>query len=190
MRVMTTSETGRSINSLSTLRNRQGQVRQLFQRGFSLLELLMVIFIIGLVYGVVTVSISTVGADPLDKQIERLRYSVQVGQTEAIVRSQPVAIGFTHTGYRFYTLKGKAWQVLESERLLQAYTLPDHVDAELMLEGISVVLTEAPPEKPHVFILPTGESSPFVYQLQAGGERRRIRFNALGQVVAGDEANE
>lgn len=158
-------------------------------RGFSLLELMVVILVIGLIYGVATVSLSTVSSDPLEKEIERLRYSMQVGQTEAIVRSQPIAIGFTDKGYRFYKLEGKTWEALETERLLAAYELPSDVDAELFLDNISVILPEEAPQKPQVYILPTGESSPFVYQIDKGGDRQRIRFNALGQVVAEDDAN-
>lgn len=188
VKVTTTSVTGRLISSRKSTESR-GVMECGATRGFSLLELMVVILIIGLIYGVATVSLSTVGSDPLEEEVKRLRYSMQVGQTEAIIRSQPIAIGFTAKGYSFYKLEEKTWEALETERLLAAYTLPNDMDAELFLDNISVVLPEESPEKPQVYLLPTGESSPFMYQIDKGGERQRIRFNALGQIMPEEDDN-
>lgn len=133
------------------------------QGGFTLIELLVVMLIIGLTVGFVTLSINTGGgARQTEEEARRLAALVELARQEAVLRSQELAIEFHPNGYRFLRLTEDKWAPLGDDELLRPRELPTGIGLELRLEGRDVEL-EASPEKetPHVFLLSSGESSPF-----------------------------
>ena len=73
------------------------------QRGFTLLELLVVVAIIGMLAGAVTLSLGTLGNDrEIDEETERLRSMIDLLHEEALMQSRDYGVMFSQTGYRFY----------------------------------------------------------------------------------------
>ena len=153
--------------------------------GFSLLELLIVLVVMGVMISIASLSFRSFEVDPADKDMERLRYSVGVLVNEAIVRSEPLAIGFSGHGYAFFRMddEGK-WAVIDDDRLLKAHELDQRLEPQLVLDKESVTLGDEVGTEPHVFIYPTGEVTPFTYELTSKeGSAQRVQFDAMGQVV-------
>ena len=70
--------------------------------GFSLIELLVVVFIIGLFAGAAVLSLNVVGDDrDLERETFRLRSLLDTLMDEAVLQTRDYGVLFTRSGYRF-----------------------------------------------------------------------------------------
>ena len=139
-----------------------------FQRrrsaGFTLLELLVVLFIIGVVASIVVVSI--VGSDHksiVRHEADRMVRTIELARREATLRNElwGVLIDVDQYEFRHYEFESEEWlpidrrpyvgMVLKEDYLLR-YTVPDAIQNEGAED-------EGP--MPQIVIEPTGEITPF-----------------------------
>lgn len=156
------------------------------QRGFTLVELLIVIVVMAVLASIVTLSFRSFESDPVELALKRLRFDVNALSSEAIVRSEPLALGFTETGYHFFRLDEKdKWVEIENDKLFKARRFEDkNFRPQVLIEQESVSLATDIPSKPQIFVEPTGELTPFIYELAVGkDDPQRVQFDAFGQVV-------
>jgi general secretion pathway protein H len=113
-------------------------------RGFSLIELLVVVFIISLTAGFLLVNISFGSAeDKLSEENLRLQSLLRFAHEQAIIRGEEYGVRFHQTGYRFMRLKNDQWMELNSDRHLTSRELENDMEFELYIEGLEVVLEDA-----------------------------------------------
>jgi len=157
------------------------------QAGYSLLEMLIVITAVGILYTLVGSLLGLSVSDPLNEEVARLRERISVAQDESVVRSQALALGFSDKGYAFFTQNDQQqWEPIKDDDLLRQYELPEGYKQVLDLQGQAVILEELHPQ---VFILPTGEMTPFAWHLRSTPEREGVlKFDAQGRLQ--DAANE
>jgi general secretion pathway protein H len=158
---MPTSGTGTST-STATSRARQ--------RGFSLLELLGVIAIVGILVGAVVLSIGVVGPDrESEQEAQRLRSMVDLLHEEALMQSRDYGLMFTRTGYRIYVYDYTRLEWIETsgDRLLREHAVAQPLELVLALDDREVELDrdfesqdDEKPE-PQIMILSSGELTPF-----------------------------
>ncbi|MDH5436311.1 MAG: prepilin-type N-terminal cleavage/methylation domain-containing protein, partial [Gammaproteobacteria bacterium] len=84
-------------------------------RGFTLLELLIVITIISMIVGLVSLSVGLVGNVPLERESKRLHMLISEAGKEAIIQSRIIGISFTDNSYHFLELKDHQWGILSSD---------------------------------------------------------------------------
>lgn len=148
--------------------------------GFSLIEILVVIVIIGIISGIALLSLGILGDDrQLQTEARRLASLVEVAQDESMMQGREFGIEFMNDSYRFveYDPFVNQWAELADDDMMRLRELPDDVEFVLTLEGQRVLLDNDParfedPEddsnrdltetySPHVFIFSSGDMTPF-----------------------------
>lgn len=177
---MPTSATGRSTSPAAT-RSKSG--------GFSLLEVLVVVTIIGIFAGAAVLYIGITGRDrEIEREMLRLGSLVELLREEALMQGRDYGLLFTETGYRFYIYDHTlaSWVEPVGDRLLRERALPQPLTFTLLLEDRSVRLADrfdealvAQPE-PQVFVLSSGELTPFTAAI--GRDLAPARFTLTAEL--------
>jgi len=125
--------------------------------GFSLLELLVVVFIIGILATMFTLSVGVTGGDQeLEREVDRLRAVVRLASEEAIMQGREIGMRFYTDGYEFAAYyedfveyhdpddeddrDRSEWTMLSQEELLGPRKLSDDIVLELEIDGQTVIL--------------------------------------------------
>lgn len=158
-------------------------------RGFTLLEILVVVVIIGVLASFAVLSLgSRALEDRLDTEARRLQELLALAADEAVL--QGVELGFIHTpgGYGFLALKDGRWLPLEAAGPLRGRALAEPFYLELRVEGrpVKAVAADVPADelKPQVLLLSSGESTEFSLDLRAQDyvPHYRLQGDAFGRL--------
>lgn len=96
--------------------------------GFSLVELMVVLAIVGIVSGGASLAIDGFRTNDVDMASERLRRTLEACADRAAVRGRPIAIEFSEDAYRFVRLDADGrWRTLEEAPLFVSRRLPDQM---------------------------------------------------------------
>lgn len=155
--------------------------------GFSLLELLVVVAIIGLLAQAVALSWRALGNDQqIDTETGRLRSMIALLHEEALMQSRDYGIMFTETGYRFYVYDYQQleWVSPQGDRLLEPHPLPPLLSMTLLLDGREVLLDpdfesqDIENLEPQIMLLSSGEVTPFTVEMTRAGVPGRFELTA------------
>ncbi|MES1925490.1 type II secretion system minor pseudopilin GspH [Salinisphaera sp. T31B1] len=145
--------------------------------GFTLIEMLVVVLIIGVVMSFVSLSLNPTGpADRLDTEARRLQALTQAAADDAVLYGREIGLDITRNGYRFLRLGDDGWQPIN---------VPDSpLRARELGEGLVLALIERDEDtprlasgetddddaiRPETFFLSSGEIVPFSLELYARG---------------------
>lgn len=132
------------------------------QRGFTLLELLVVLVIIGLTLGLVTLNAAPSQRQAMQQEAQRVALLLQLARDEAIVRNRPIAFEAAGGGYRFLVRDNREWKTLPQDDLLRerqfqrAVTLLLDPPTNVPGAPLRIVFGREPVDKPFVLTLASG----------------------------------
>ncbi|MFQ5487017.1 MAG: type II secretion system minor pseudopilin GspH [Gammaproteobacteria bacterium] len=145
-------------------------------RGFTLLELLVVVLIIGITLGLVVPSLNPDRERGLDEESRRLAALIRLGAEEAVLQGREYAVELAPDGYRFLALEGDKWLPLQDE-LLHPRQLPDNLHLEVFFEGERFDFLRAEEEEnPRLYILSSGEMTPMEILLSGSDSEHNYRI--------------
>ena len=112
------------------------------QRGFTLLELLVVVVIAAILFTYTTLAIRTDSpADIIKKEAQRFDRLVQLALEEAILRGEEYALEINIDGYRFLRFsEEEQWLPISHDKILRTRQLPQDMELEMQLEETEIVI--------------------------------------------------
>lgn len=134
-------------------------------RGFTLVELMIVMVIIGITLGLVTVNALPSPRQDLQNEAQRLALLMQLARDEAIVRNAPMAFEAEGDRYRFLVRGETRWETVQGDDLLRERAFK-HTPVSLSVQpagvagmgnGMRIVFGREPVDKPFVLTLADGE---------------------------------
>ena len=131
------------------------------QRGFTLIEILVVIILLGIIMSLAVLSIGDSQSEQLEEDMRRLLQVMRLAQEEAILNQQTLAVKFTPRGYRLqrYDAAGKNWLPLAEPAFFRPVELDESYEIRLYQDGLSVSLKEE--DEGRVLLYASGEMTPF-----------------------------
>ena len=179
-------------------------------RGFTLVEILVVISIIAIVLSIAILSLGVLGDDrDLRQEGRRIIALIGVAQDDAVMQGREFGLEFTQDGYRFveYDALLGAWTEIVGDDTLRLRQLPEDAEFDLFIEGQRVLLELEPatigdPDEedddtleayaPHVLIFSSGDMTPF--ELHILQPERNLALvlegDLLGEIKFADEESE
>ena len=213
-------------------------------QGFTIIEIMVVITIIGIMTGLIAVSMTT--TDPqkqLNREALRFKALIQMAQEEALFSQEEIGVIVNEQGYKFarwsvvQPVSGlesdddeddpattpvnpfldnntipPTWNLMAEEKEFRAYELSEEFEIILEVDQEQIDLNagedpqrqrakraedileeEAEELEPNIFILSSGEISPFVMEMYVKDNSdvmAKISANEAGKVWIGDEDEE
>jgi general secretion pathway protein H len=151
-------------------------------KGFTLIEILVVVVIVAVLMSAVTLSFPPTGDKLLKEQAERFSALVGLAQDEAILQSRELALEVNNTGYVFYRNVDNSWSVFADAPFAKR-EFPADISSKIYIDGIAIDLEEREELNPQVLILSSGEMTPFSYKLSYKNKSEiTLKINAVGEI--------
>jgi len=142
------------------------------RRGFTLLEVLVVLIIIGVVLGLAMLSLNFSSHEQLlEREASRLKALIEAARQEAVLNDLEIGVYFEPGGYSFYRLHEDAWVEMKGHALLYPRYAPDGYGVGLVIDDLPALPGDGTAtdgsgsggrtHAPQVFLLSSGELTPF-----------------------------
>lgn len=153
-------------------------------RGFTLLEILVVLVIIAVMAGLLVFAFNDSPQQRLRREANDLAMLLNAVTDEAVMRGVELGVVIDTNGYRFvvFDAEKKQWQAV-AERGLAAHKFPEPYAIDVVLDGADVdkqVIeraklfaqhTEDEQLRPSILILSSGEVTPFTLTLKVESDK-------------------
>ncbi|WP_372872586.1 type II secretion system minor pseudopilin GspH [Shewanella sp.] len=163
-------------------------------RGFTLIEVLLVVLLMGIAAAAVTLSLPSSGIKPeLDKAATQFVAATDLIRDEAVLSGQFLGVVVEENQYQYVIFKEGKWNRLENDRLLALREMQPGISLNLIVEGLPLDQEEeqeswfdepfidepsaeekAKNPEPQILVFPSGEMTAF-------------ELNFLGREQLGDE---
>ncbi len=153
-----------------------------FERGFTLLELLVVLLIIGIVVSMATLSVGGNEARALRDEAQRLTSLLDLAIQDSVLNGREMALELDEDSYQFLAYDGKDWLPIAGVDEFRPRELPSGIQLEVEIEGQAAaedLFGET--EASQIWIMSSGEVSPFVITLKLkDGPLYRLNGDMMG----------
>ncbi|MCL1039577.1 type II secretion system minor pseudopilin GspH [Shewanella corallii] len=184
------------------------------QAGFTLLEVLLVILLMGLAASAVTLSINNAGPEKeLERHARQFVATTELVLDEVVMSGQFVGLVVEDHSYEFVLRREGKWVPLEDGRMVSRREFEEPVELSLVVEGLPLVQEDeeetswfdepfeeadvgfTKKEKkldPQVFLFPSGEMSGFELSFLGRDDNNKdidvlVVANPLGRLTLGRE---
>lgn len=157
--------------------------------GFTLIEMMVVIVLIGLMASVVQFSVGSNEPEKLlRKESQRFAAVFNTAAEYSLLNNLELGLVVEDNSYQFLGFDGEQWQVVSDNEVLEAYTLPENIETLLTLDDLPLdepplinvlkeneesdlafsgsELDEEKKQTPQVYILSGGDLTPFSLRFQ------------------------
>ncbi|WP_150300451.1 GspH/FimT family protein [Pseudomonas profundi] len=168
------------------------------QYGFTLMELLVVLVLVGVVASLATLSVGDGAERKLRTEAERLAGALRLARDELLITGEADrALGLRHDAYSFLELMilddaTREWQPVRDPQLGPRQLEQGLIELDLEIEGERRGLRQTNGWEPHIRLGATGEMTPAIITLRIPGNQleRYIRVGLEGSVEVLNELEE
>jgi general secretion pathway protein H len=141
-------------------------------RGFTLIEVLVVVAIVGVIALIVTLGVTGNAERQVRREAER--FAALVGQAceQAELGGREIGVVVGDGGYRFRLMSGDQWLDFPADGVLRARPWVGGLAVNLLREGHVVDLAPTPDSAPQLVCFSSGERTPFALTLALGDAPR------------------
>ena len=161
-------------------------------KGFTLVEILVVVVIMAVVISLAVLSIGVTGRDAqLDEEVRRIEGLVGLLHERALLEGRDFGMRIEPTAYEFvaYDSIRDRWAPMDQEHEFRHRELPKGINFQLQLDSQVVVLkaldrnlaSSVTPPTPQVAIAASGEGTPFRLTLQR--EQTQASASVVGDAL-------
>jgi general secretion pathway protein H len=160
--------------------------------GFTLMEILVVLVVIGVIVSAATLSIGVLGRDrEAEDQMRRLWAVLQQAREESELQGLDIGMFVSAAGYEFLRYDGRnlTWVPIEDDKLFATRALPEGLRFRMWLESREVVLKPDVVDRadkdsqkkwpPQILVLSSGEVMPFELRVERDQAEALWRVTAL-----------
>ena len=151
--------------------------------GFTLIEILVVLLIIGILVAGASLSRGVLGRDSaLQKESDRLSALMDYLRDQAALQNREYGLRCFVGGYEFlvYDARASQWQKVQGDDTLRTRRLPTGVTMRVGIEGRQIILPREQAKNdelaPQVMLFSSGELNLFELMLQREATGEAIRF--------------
>jgi general secretion pathway protein H len=145
--------------------------------GFTLIELMVVVFIIGLITAAVVITMGTERRDTeLDKEAQRLDALIEYVREQAELQTRDYGFRSNDHAYDFvvFDVLQNKWRPVDEDDVLRERAYPEGMLPSMVVEGRSIVLEQKKKTglndfKPQVMIFANGDLTSFEVKMQREG---------------------
>lgn len=155
-------------------------------RGFTLIEILVVLFIVSIMTGIAVVNLPRfTQTGDFDTETARLKVVLEMLREEALVQANEYGLRPRRNGYQFfiYNEMSEVWELLQ-ERPFAARKLPASIHISVRVEGHELPFGEG--DSPPILILSSGEITPFELTIESELDddlQRTLESDGYGAIV-------
>lgn len=180
-----------------------------YASGFTLLEVLMVVLVVGILSAVVLLGLNPGGPERrMNDEAERLASLLSLASSEAVMQNREYGLHLDDTGYRFLCLddKSQRWTPCAGDSLFRQHALPEGLEVRVLSDrrlrlprapassqSLSLEEQKTPELQPDVLLLSSGEASPAELEIRVTDDpslRVEIRVDEIGRVRWGEQASQ
>lgn len=148
------------------------------QSGFTLLEIMVVVFLIALTVGIVSVNFRHDTSQIVETEARRFAALVEQMCQESLVQGRFLAVtNEGSTAYRFVMFEQGKWQELKQDDIFRLRQLPEDISLNIDVEENSTAK-----EKAYLRCEPDGFMTPFSAVFDLDGVRYRVATNELRKI--------
>jgi general secretion pathway protein H len=147
------------------------------RRGFTLIEILVVVVILAVLAGAVTLAVGSVGGErQLAREAEQLRALFSYACEQAELSGRDLGITLDAQGYRFSIANRDTWIAAQAAELRPRKWLAGSAPT-LTRDDLSITIAEKSPDKPQLVCFSSGELTPFRLELALADLDKRYRID-------------
>jgi len=161
-------------------------------RGFTIIEILVVVVVIGVMVSIFTLSVGNFAEDQGAEDMRRLEALIDLASEEAAMQGREIGLTFYQHGYEFSVrefltdaegVPYTRWMVMDQDRIFRPRNLGEDISFDLDLNEEEVVLSYERDTReeyePQIFILSSGEiEPPFVTRIRPAFENTGFTLTA------------
>ena len=173
---MPTLATGTSVNNTRSAAHARSA-------GFTLVEIMIVVFIIGLITAAAVITFGGEQRDTeLDREAQRLDALIDYVREQAELQTRDYGLRINNTGYSFvvFDVLQNQWRTADEDDSLRQRKLPDGFEAQVVVDGRRIVLDQKKRAledfKPQVMIFASGDMTSFEISLRREGGSASARI--------------
>lgn len=178
--------------------------------GFTLIEILVVVVIIGVVSAIVVLGLGNLGSDrELQNEARRMTSLIEMASDEATMQGRDFGLEVLQTSYRFVEFDSltEQWYEVIGDDLMRPRQLAQDTEFDLFLEDRRVLLELEAADiaqdddddrdliddyLPHILVLSSGDISPFELEIIRMSDRASVQLSVspAGELKVGASEDE